>query len=69
MQMSKPYYRPADLQRLLGISRKSVYALCFEPGFPAYRIGKRNIVIDPEGLEAWLKNRKSLSDARKTTET
>jgi excisionase family DNA binding protein len=52
---------PVDVQRKFGISRSTVYRLCKLPGFPAYKIGKR-VVIDPDELEAWLKEGGKIGD-------
>lgn len=54
METAKQALHPKDLQSLFGISRSTAYRLCQQPGFPAFRIGKR-VVIDPDDLDKWKK--------------
>ena len=54
MEPAKKALHPKDLESLFGISRSTAYRLCQQPGFPAFRIGKR-VVIDPDDLEKWKK--------------
>ena len=56
---------PKDLESLFGISRSTVYRLCQQPGFPAFRIGKR-VVIDPDELEKWINERNKVKWDDKT---
>lgn len=57
----KKALHPKDLESLFGISRSTAYRLCQQPGFPAFRIGKR-VVIDPDDLEKWKKEGGKLSE-------
>lgn len=50
----KQWLSQKDIQQKFGISRSTVSRLCKQPGFPAYKIGKR-VVVDPDELEKWVK--------------
>lgn len=45
----------ADIQRIMGISRKSAYELVHAPGFPAFRSG-RLIKVSKKAFFDWMAN-------------
>ena len=47
-----------ELMAFLGIGRVTAYKLVNENGFPSIRIG-RKVLIDREGLQAWIKKQMS----------
>lgn len=55
-----------DLKRTFHIGNDKAYKLCNLRGFPAFRIGEGQWLIDPKGLDEWVKklqktNTKTLS--------
>ena len=42
-----------ELQKVLCLSRKTVYDLVNQPGFPSFRVGSR-ILINRAALQRWL---------------
>lgn len=52
--MSKPFLTPADLARLLGVSRGRVYQLIDAHELPSVRVGGR-YRIPRAAWDAWLK--------------
>lgn len=43
-----------DLKRVFHIGNDKAYKLCGMRGFPAFRIGEGQWLIDPKGLEEWV---------------
>ena len=37
--------RPKDLMKILGVCRAKAYQLIQEPGFPAHKIGPKEVII------------------------
>lgn len=48
--------RPKDLIRILGVCRAKAYQLIQEPGFPAHKVGPKEVIIYPNELEEWRRN-------------
>ena len=48
--------RPKDLMKILGVCRAKAYQLIQEPGFPAHKIGPKEVIIYPKELEEWRRN-------------
>ncbi len=44
-----------DLKKTFHIGNDKAYKLCGMRGFPAFRIGEGPWLIDPKGLEEWVK--------------
>ena len=42
------------LGEAFGLSRASCYSLAKQPGFPAVRVGKKNIIVPKNRLIEWL---------------
>lgn len=47
-------YSVAETAQILGISRKTAYALAKTDGFPSLQISPGRIVVSRPGLEKWL---------------
>ena len=43
-----------DLKKVFRIGNDKAYKLCGMIGFPAFRIGEGQWLIDPKGLEEWV---------------
>lgn len=43
-----------DLKKVFHIGNDKAYKLCSMRGFPAFRIGEGQWLIDPKGLEEWV---------------
>ena len=43
-----------DLKKVFHIGNDKAYKLCGMRGFPAFRIGEGQWLIDPKGLEEWV---------------
>lgn len=54
METIKQMIHLKDVQQRYGISRSTVARLRKQPGFPAYKVGKR-VVVDPDELDKWIK--------------
>lgn len=50
--MSKTMYTTAELAKVLGVSRQTVYKRIRQPGFPTVRCGKQ-ILIPIRAFEVW----------------
>lgn len=47
-------YSPAEVARVLGISRPTVYTLLKRTDFPAFKVGSRTLV-SADGLREWIR--------------
>ena len=50
-------YSVAQAAALLGISKRSMYTIARQEGFPSIRISPNRVVIPRVGLESWLANK------------
>ena len=48
------YLTVEDLKKILHIGNDKAYKLCGMRGFPAFRIGEGQWLIDPNGLQEWV---------------
>ncbi len=53
--METKYLTVEDLKNLLHIGNTKAYKLCETKGFPAFRLGEGRWLIDPQGLDEWVK--------------
>ena len=51
----------SELQKALGVSRRTAYELTKRKDFPSFRIGKK-VLINREGLDRWMKEQEDKKD-------